>query len=274
MKETGSSLPSLGDWKRRDGTTNDSAAPSDGYATRFWSSSICQAGVPASDSAVRRGVAWLLSNQRASGRWFTRCSITEQFSTLLRTPERVRRSRSRPATFRKKRRRNASRSEGKSYPGVTPAHPQARRGGATARVQRSLAARAVRFLSRQRREPGRGRRDRDRKADRPFGNALEGVAHFHPLGGKRRIGREIGRRVSVADPAGRGIEHDLANRCSGPRHRGPLEDRQVLVAQPALPFPTCTLSDALARADRLLGKRRHHHTGQTHAGTRFPRVRT
>ncbi len=31
-----------------------------------------QAGIPATDPAIRRGVAWLLSHQRASGRWFTR----------------------------------------------------------------------------------------------------------------------------------------------------------------------------------------------------------
>ena len=31
-----------------------------------------QAGVPATDPALSRGVAWLLANQRVSGRWFTR----------------------------------------------------------------------------------------------------------------------------------------------------------------------------------------------------------
>ena len=68
----GWNLPSLGNWKRRDGTPNDPQAPSDGYATGLAVFVLRQAGVPATDPAIRRGVAWLLSNQRASGRWFTR----------------------------------------------------------------------------------------------------------------------------------------------------------------------------------------------------------
>ena len=31
-----------------------------------------KAGVPASDPRIQRGVQWLLANQRASGRWYTR----------------------------------------------------------------------------------------------------------------------------------------------------------------------------------------------------------
>jgi squalene-hopene/tetraprenyl-beta-curcumene cyclase len=65
-------LPSLGQWRRRDGTPNDPKAPSDGYATGLVLFVLRQASVPASDEALRRGVAWLLSHQRASGRWFTR----------------------------------------------------------------------------------------------------------------------------------------------------------------------------------------------------------
>ena len=68
----GWSLPSLGDWKRRDGTPNDKDAPSDGYATGLVVYVLRQAGVPAEDEALRRGVAWLKTHQRASGRWFTR----------------------------------------------------------------------------------------------------------------------------------------------------------------------------------------------------------
>ena len=33
-----------------------------------WTSST---GVPANDARIRRGIAWLKSQQRASGRWFT-----------------------------------------------------------------------------------------------------------------------------------------------------------------------------------------------------------
>jgi squalene-hopene/tetraprenyl-beta-curcumene cyclase len=68
----GWSLPSLGDWKRRDGKANDKQAPSDGYATGLVLYVLRQAGLPATAEPVRRGVHWLETNQRASGRWFTR----------------------------------------------------------------------------------------------------------------------------------------------------------------------------------------------------------
>jgi squalene-hopene/tetraprenyl-beta-curcumene cyclase len=75
----GWNLPSLGDWKRHDGTANDSAADSDGYATGLVIYILRQAGIPAADPALKRGVAWLLSHQRASGRWFTRSPNTDQY---------------------------------------------------------------------------------------------------------------------------------------------------------------------------------------------------
>jgi squalene-hopene/tetraprenyl-beta-curcumene cyclase len=67
----GWSLPSLGDWKRRDGSANSKDAVSDGYATGFVVYILRQAGVAADDPAIQRGVAWLKANQRESGRWFT-----------------------------------------------------------------------------------------------------------------------------------------------------------------------------------------------------------
>jgi squalene-hopene/tetraprenyl-beta-curcumene cyclase len=45
---------------------------SDGYATGLAVYVARQAGVPAEDARLRRGVGWLKANQRASGRWFTR----------------------------------------------------------------------------------------------------------------------------------------------------------------------------------------------------------
>jgi squalene-hopene/tetraprenyl-beta-curcumene cyclase len=51
--------------------TYRSALTSDGYATGFTLYVLRQGGVPADEPAVRRGVAWLKQNQRASGRWFT-----------------------------------------------------------------------------------------------------------------------------------------------------------------------------------------------------------
>jgi squalene-hopene/tetraprenyl-beta-curcumene cyclase len=45
----GWSLPSLGHWKRRDGTANDPMSPSDGYATGLVIFVLRQAGVPAGE---------------------------------------------------------------------------------------------------------------------------------------------------------------------------------------------------------------------------------
>jgi squalene-hopene/tetraprenyl-beta-curcumene cyclase len=65
-------LPALGDWTRHNGQPNDRQAPADGYATGLVLYVLRQAGVPATEGPIRRGVGWLKSNQRASGRWFTR----------------------------------------------------------------------------------------------------------------------------------------------------------------------------------------------------------
>ncbi len=73
----GWSLPSLGDWKGFDGRDNDTKAPSDGYATGFVVYVLRQAGVPANDAALKKGVVWLKANQRESGRWFTRSLNTD-----------------------------------------------------------------------------------------------------------------------------------------------------------------------------------------------------
>ncbi len=61
----------LGDWKRKDGSaqTLDKA---DGYGTGFVIFSLRQSGLPASHPAIRRGIGWLKTHQRESGRWFTR----------------------------------------------------------------------------------------------------------------------------------------------------------------------------------------------------------
>jgi squalene-hopene/tetraprenyl-beta-curcumene cyclase len=72
-------LPALGDWKRHDGTPNDPEAPSDGYATGLVVYVLRQSGVAATDASVARGVGWLKTHQRASGRWFTRSLSTDRF---------------------------------------------------------------------------------------------------------------------------------------------------------------------------------------------------
>jgi squalene-hopene/tetraprenyl-beta-curcumene cyclase len=48
-----------------------SVLTSDGYATGFVIFVARHAGLPATDARLQRGIAWLKSNQRASGRWFT-----------------------------------------------------------------------------------------------------------------------------------------------------------------------------------------------------------
>ncbi|MBW4039470.1 MAG: hypothetical protein HIU91_11475 [Acidobacteria bacterium] len=46
--------------------------PSDGHMTGLAIIALRKAGVPATDPRIQRGVAWLLANQRSSGRWWTR----------------------------------------------------------------------------------------------------------------------------------------------------------------------------------------------------------
>lgn len=74
----GWSLASLGDWKGHEGRKNDENAPSDGYATGLVVYVLRQAGMSAKDEAIQHGVRWLRSNQRTSGRWFTRSLNTDR----------------------------------------------------------------------------------------------------------------------------------------------------------------------------------------------------
>jgi squalene-hopene/tetraprenyl-beta-curcumene cyclase len=67
----GWSAASLGQWKRGDKKKQDPAT-SDGYGTGFVIFVLRRAGVPAGDPVLQRGLAWIKSNQRHSGRWFTR----------------------------------------------------------------------------------------------------------------------------------------------------------------------------------------------------------
>jgi squalene-hopene/tetraprenyl-beta-curcumene cyclase len=46
--------------------------PSDGHMTGLAIIALREAGVPASDARIERGIAWLEKNQRSSGRWWTR----------------------------------------------------------------------------------------------------------------------------------------------------------------------------------------------------------
>lgn len=71
-EDGGWSLPSLGAWKRRDGSDNDPKAESDGYATGLVLYVLKEAGLKKDDNAIQRGVHWLQTHQTESGRWFTR----------------------------------------------------------------------------------------------------------------------------------------------------------------------------------------------------------
>ena len=54
-----------------------SAPPSDGHMTGLAIIVLREAGVPATDARLQKGVTWLTSNQRASGRWWTRSLNTD-----------------------------------------------------------------------------------------------------------------------------------------------------------------------------------------------------
>jgi squalene-hopene/tetraprenyl-beta-curcumene cyclase len=75
----GWSLPSLGTWKRRNGEPNDPKAASDGYGTGLALVVLRASGIPATDERIQRGAAWLRSNQRESGKWFTRSLNNDKF---------------------------------------------------------------------------------------------------------------------------------------------------------------------------------------------------
>ena len=64
----GWSMSSIGAWKRIDGTAIDTA--SDGYATGLATFALQQAGRPATDPDVKRGLQWLRDHQDpSSGHW-------------------------------------------------------------------------------------------------------------------------------------------------------------------------------------------------------------
>lgn len=82
----GWSLASLGDWPREDGSANDKAeGPSDGYGTGFVLYALCKAGVAKNQPAVQKGISWLQSHQRESGRWFTKSLWSDTFHNYVST---------------------------------------------------------------------------------------------------------------------------------------------------------------------------------------------
>lgn len=53
--------------------------PSDGHMTGLAIIVLREAGVPTSDARIQKGIAWITSNQRASGRWWTRSLNTDSW---------------------------------------------------------------------------------------------------------------------------------------------------------------------------------------------------
>ena len=55
------------------------APPSDGHQTGLAIVVLREAGIPANEPRIQRGVSWLKGNQRASGRWWTRSLNTDSW---------------------------------------------------------------------------------------------------------------------------------------------------------------------------------------------------
>jgi squalene-hopene/tetraprenyl-beta-curcumene cyclase len=71
LPDGGWSAAGIYPWPRGDKKDAEPAV-SDGYGTGFTIFILRQGGVPAEDAALVKGIAWLKSNQRESGRWFAR----------------------------------------------------------------------------------------------------------------------------------------------------------------------------------------------------------
>jgi squalene-hopene/tetraprenyl-beta-curcumene cyclase len=71
QEDGGWALATLGNWERGDGTRQD-LDTSDGYGTGFATYVLLRSGMKPDSPPVAKGLKWLRSNQRESGRWFTR----------------------------------------------------------------------------------------------------------------------------------------------------------------------------------------------------------
>ena len=71
LPDGGWSAASLGPFSRGDDTPQELDV-SDGYGTGFTLFVLRKAGIAADDARIRRGVEWLKTHQRESGRWFAR----------------------------------------------------------------------------------------------------------------------------------------------------------------------------------------------------------
>ncbi len=71
QQDGGWGAATLGNWQRADGKEQDMTT-SDGYGTGFVVYVLRSADVSADTEAIGRGIRWLKTHQRQSGRWFTR----------------------------------------------------------------------------------------------------------------------------------------------------------------------------------------------------------
>lgn len=71
LPDGGWSSASLGNYKRADNKEQDLKV-SDGYGTGFTLYVLRKSGLPENHEALSKGVVWIKSNQKESGRWFTR----------------------------------------------------------------------------------------------------------------------------------------------------------------------------------------------------------
>jgi squalene-hopene/tetraprenyl-beta-curcumene cyclase len=67
----------LTDWKMRSDGAPLETKTSDGYGTGFVIVVSRELGVPADDRRLKRGIQWILANQRQSGKWFTRSPVRD-----------------------------------------------------------------------------------------------------------------------------------------------------------------------------------------------------
>ena len=77
QKDGGWAIATLGDWKRAD-NTSQILDQSDGYGTGFVVFVLRKSGLAANHPAISRGIQWIKSNQRESGRWFTRSTYNDK----------------------------------------------------------------------------------------------------------------------------------------------------------------------------------------------------
>lgn len=77
QKDGGWAIATLGDWKRAD-NTSQILDQSDGYGTGFVVFVLRKSGIAADHPSIMRGIQWIKSNQRESGRWFTRSTYNDK----------------------------------------------------------------------------------------------------------------------------------------------------------------------------------------------------